>query len=132
MRYFDKQTVKTNSNWQNKQFENRSKIDIKAKNRFKKAVREFGYKISDKLWWNSLSSGEQSCVYNEYMDWNNWYSYSPPSGYGYNILVGSALAEKLASITEEDHNERIEFLMSKYSNPSKRRDLVIREILNFE
>lgn len=71
------------------------------------------------------------------MDWNStWYSYttghSSGYGYGYNILVGSALAEKLASITEEDHNERIEFLMSKYSNPSKRRDLVIREILNFE
>lgn len=133
MKYFDKQTVKTNLNWQNKQFENRSNIDIKAKNRFKKAVREFGYKISDKLWWNSLSTGEQSNVYNEYMDWNTWYSYSPTNGYGgYNILVGSALAEKLAEISEKEHNERIEFLMNKYSNPSKRRDLVIAEILNFE
>jgi len=132
MKYFDRNTVKTTSNWQNKQSANDfKKIDTQTKNRFKKAVKEFSYKISDKLWWNSLDFNTQSKVYNEYMDWNStWYSYT--SEYGHNILVGSALAEKLASITEEDHNERIEFLMSKYSNPSKRRDLVIREILNFE
>lgn len=134
MKYFDRNTVKTISNWQNKQSANDfRKIDAKVKNRLKKAVSEFSYKISDKLWWNSLSFGEQSSVYSEYMGWNTWYSsYGSGYGYGHDILVGTALAEKLAEISEQDHNERMEVLMAKYNNPSKRRDLVIREILNFE
>lgn len=49
MKYFDRNTVKTTSNWQNKQSTNFKKIDTQTKNRFKKAVKEFSYKISDKL-----------------------------------------------------------------------------------
>ena len=140
MKYFDRNTVKTISNWQNKQSDSK-KSDYRSKNQLKRAVREFSYKVSDKLWWNSLNSGEQSSVYGEYMGWNTWYSYSgpTPTSYsqmlpyiGYDILVGSALSEKLAEVSEEEHNERMEFLMDKYNNPNKRRELVIREILNFE
>ncbi len=127
MKYFDRNTVKTTSNWQVKQSDRDfRKSNIQSKNRFKKEVQKFSYKVSDKLWWNSLNFDEQSNVYREYMGWNTWYSYPTNSIF---IIESKSIS---AQISEEDHNNRMEVLMNKYNNPIKRRDLVIKEILNFE
>ena len=131
MKYFDRNTVKTSTNWHKKQFEtDESRCNLKAKNLLKKKVRNFSYKIDDKLWWNALTEKEQIEAFREYYNngkyWYSSYGSGGWSGYGTNIL--NMPTDEV--ISDEEHNRRIMELKEKFiPQTSRRRNLVIDDIL---
>lgn len=136
MKYFDKNTRKIAANWHQKQFDNdESRCYLKSKNLLKKKVRNFSYKIDDKLWWNALTEKEQIEVFREYYNeggryWYSSYASGGWSGYSSTITHMNNDMPNDEVISDEEHNRRIMELKEKFiPQTSRRRNLVIDDIL---
>ena len=122
MKYKDKHTIKSTYLWQNKP--ESEKTELKSvKNKLTRLIIPFGKKINDLFWWNSLTQKQQIIVYVEYCEFeyynsNDYWAHSTP----YYVPT-------FPSISDEEHELRINFLKQKYSDTSKRRNLVINDIL---
>lgn len=126
MKYKDKHTIKSTYRWQNKPESDNVQSKINSvKTQLKRLIIPFGKKISDTFWWNSLTQKQQITVYVEYCEFeyynsdNYWFLPSTP----YYVPT-------FPTISDEEHELRINFLKQKYSDSSKRRNLVINDILN--
>lgn len=73
MRYRDKETIKQVSNHQNKpESVYYGLISYRQKRRLRERwLNEFRLKVTDKIWWDSLTDDEKSNVVNSYSDGNN-------------------------------------------------------------
>mgnify|MGYP001222471064 CR=1 FL=1 len=135
MKYFDKSTRKISANWHQRQFENdESKQNLKIKNLFKKRVRNFSYKIEDKIWWNALTEKEQIEAFREYYNgtryWYSWSSLGKINGYG-EINCNFDISNGDEVISDEEHKKRIIILKERFiPQTNRRRNLVISEILS--
>ncbi len=131
-KYVDKHTVRSSTNWHNKQFANDDlRNEVKEKNRINKILREFSYTIDDKIWWNSLTDENKMSVHYDYNNFEEediltWYSgRSGYSGY-YTSHFNKSIKE---SLSPEEHKRRIDVLKTRYKQVTRRRELVIDEIL---
>ena len=69
MKYFDRNTVKNNNKWQNREelTPSQSYWD-KQEKEFKKGLKDFSYRIvTDKIWWNSLDIRDKRSAYRQYL-----------------------------------------------------------------
>jgi len=72
MRYRDKETIKQVSNHQNKPESDYGLISDRRKRRLRERwLNEFRLKVTDKIWWDSLTDDEKSNVVNSYYNGNN-------------------------------------------------------------
>jgi hypothetical protein len=130
MKYKDRHTIKSNYQWQNKpnDFDNNGYLNV-VKNSLKRSIIPFGKKINDTFWWNSLTQKEKMSVYVQYCEFeyyfgdDNWYTLPHITDHVFSHIP------TFPDLTEEEHENRINTLKDKYSNNSKRRDLIINDIL---
>lgn len=122
MKYKDRNTIRNNNKWQNRPFDDVKSMERERKKRIKKNLLMFSYRVSDKIWWASLSDNDKINVLNEYIHQclDIW-------GYGYVVNFND-----FEKIPKSKHNEVMNFLYKKYIPiVSKKRDLVLREVLGF-
>lgn len=123
MKYKDKHTIKSTYRWQNKP-ESYESHSNSAKAELKRRIIPFGKKVSDIFWWNSLTEKQKINVYVEYCEFEYY------SSNDYWFLPSTAhYVPNFPNISDEEHELRINFLKQKYSDTSKRRNLVINDIL---
>lgn len=125
MKYKDKHTIKSTYHWRNKLQGNESNEWTTGRNstkaELKRRVILFGARVDDIFWWNSLTEKQKINVYVEYCDFANDYWVLPSTTY---------YVPKFPNLSDEEHQLRINFLKQKYSDTSKRRNLVINDILD--
>lgn len=117
MKYTDKNTIKNNYAWGSRvNDELSSSFDKKYRKELKNKLLKFSYKVSDKIWWKSLSLDDQESVYRDF--------YS--ALYSNNKLF----VAKNTNYYKDWEVERIKILMSRYLPQLEiKRDLTIDEII---
>jgi|GEM_PF-5561584 len=131
MKYFDKNTIKSVSNWHKKQFDNdEDRNRLKEINRLKKKLKIFSYKIDDKIWWNSLLEKDKINAYFEYINGCQIFWYSSSASQGLSGMSGALGNPESDDVSTEEHERRISYLKDKYKPKlDRRRNLVIESIL---
>lgn len=129
MKYRDKNTRIAYNKFITKKYEPKTEENI-FKNKIEYDIVLFSKLVEDEFWWMSLTNKEKKEVYIEYCRFNDWYEFDGNTWKrGYTWYDYSSLKIEMPKLKPEEQQFRINVLKNRFFNKSKRRNLIINDIL---